>query len=88
MESSQIEIFKMKYTLKDFKHLTSLSVVLIIQFFGDCHCHAIDLTEPNEIHHYINEDVKVLLADTCAARQRGILSIGDFERLETEDVLL
>jgi hypothetical protein len=66
--SSQIEILKMKDTLKDFKHLTSLSVVSIIQFCSDCHGHAIGLTESNEIHHYINDDVKALLADTGTAR--------------------
>jgi hypothetical protein len=78
----------MKDKLKDLEHLASLSVVSIIQFCSDCNCHAVGLTEPNEIHHYINDDVKALLADTGTARQWGILSIGDFERLETEDILL
>ena len=67
--SSQSEILKMKDKLKDFKHLTNLSVVSIIQFCSDCHCHAIGLTKPNEIHYYINDYVKVLLAVTCTARQ-------------------
>jgi hypothetical protein len=85
---SQSEILKMKDKPKDFKHLANLSVVSILQFCSDCHCHAIGLNKPNEIHYYINDDVKALLADTCTARQWGVLSIGDFGRLETEDVLL
>jgi hypothetical protein len=85
---SQSKMWKMNDKLKGLKYLTSLSVVSIIQFCNNYNCYAIGVTKPNEIHYYINEDVKSALVGTSTAKQWCIFSTADLELLTTDDVLL